>query len=195
MRKYFLYAALVLAMSIPAQPAFPAIRMPGVFGDNMVVRHGQETRIWGRAAPGEWVTVDFAGKKVLLRASENGQWDTWVGPVEAGGPYELKVRGTTTYVVYKNVMAGDVWVAGGQSNMEWAVSQAADAAKEIEAADYPEIRFLRVPKAMSWVPADDTSAPWKVCSPETAGDFSAVAYYYARELYERTGIPQGIIDA
>lgn len=116
-------------------------------------------------------------------------------PMPAGGPYVLEAKGKGNAVRCGNVLVGEVWLCSGQSNMEWPVSYSMNAIEETVAADYPEIRALNVKRNGSFTPLDDLSAEWTVCTPETAGDFSAVAYFYARELHRELGVPVGIINS
>ncbi len=112
-----------------------------------------------------------------------------------GGPYTLEIKGKENALAFENVLVGDVWLCSGQSNMEWTVKASADAPREMAAADYPMIRSYNLVKAIEYTPVDDVQGEWEVCSPATAGDFSAVGYFFARKLHEETGIPIGIINS
>lgn len=171
------------------------VRTSGVFGDNMVLQRDEPVKVWGWADRGESVKVKFNGKEYKTRAARNGGWQVTLMPMSFGGPYSLSIEGKSNKIEYTNILIGEVWLCSGQSNMEWPVSMAANAQQEIDSADYPMIRLLGVSKKMNVVPQDDLQADWKVCSPSSVGDFSAVGYYYACELYHKLGVPVGIINS
>ena len=159
----------------------------------MVLQRDFEIPVWGWAEPGERISVSLAERRRDTVTGADGRWKVVLPALPAGGPFVLMVRGQETVVV-KDVMLGEVWVASGQSNMTYALSGAADAAEEIPQAIYPDIRLFTVPKRIALTPQADTlPAAWQVCSPETAKDFSAVAYFFGRDLYQALGVPLGII--
>ena len=167
--------------------------LPAVFADNMVLQRGMELPVWGWATAGETVTITLGDQEVQATANEAGEFSASLPAMDAGtSKLELKVAGSTSEVTCSNVLIGEVWVASGQSNMEWAVQRADNAEEEIEAADYPEIRFFRVPHVVSGTPQNDVKANWQECSPESARAASAVAYYFGRELYHELGVPNWI---
>lgn len=167
----------------------------GVFGDNMVIQRDEPVKVWGWADKNERIEVAFNGQKLTTTASRNGEWQVTLRPMAFGGPYNLVVKGKKNSVEYKNILIGDVWLCSGQSNMEWPLLNTNNALEEIKKADYPLIRSLNIPANIDIIPHTDVDAKWEICSPETAGDFSAVAYYYARDIYTQTGIPVGIINS
>src|SRR5215208_6697328 len=169
------------------------VRVPSVVGDNMVLQQGRKARVWGRAEPGERVTVAFRGEKAGATADARGRWEVFTGPHKAGGPFELTVAGRNT-LTFKNVLVGEVWVCSGQSNMEWSLANAQDGAKAASAADYPFIHLFTVTKKTSADPLDDTEGHWVVTTPKEAAQFSAVGYYFGRELYQRLNVPVGLIN-
>ena len=151
--------------------------------------------MWGSADPAEEITVSLAEKAAATHADPSGRWSVELPAMQAGGPFTLKIAGKATVVV-KDVMIGEVWVASGQSNMTFALSDSAGAAEELPKADYPEIRLLTVPKNLALSSQADTRlASWLPCTPESAKKFSAVAYYFARDLHARLGVPIGIIES
>ena len=170
------------------------VKLPALIGDNMVVQQGMKDRIWGWAEPGENVTVSMAGLRAAAAADSKGRWEVRIGPFEAGGPYEMTIAAKNT-VVLKNVLAGEVWVASGQSNMEWPLQNAAHGAEAVAQADVPQIHLFTVTKATSVTPLDDVQGRWVVCSPQTAGAFSAVAYFFGRELQLELKVPVGLIHS
>ena len=182
---------MVLSLSTAARAD---VTLPALVGDNMVVQQGVPARVWGTAAPGERVAVSMAGKSATATADAEGRWEVRIGPYDAGGPHTMTVAGKTTVTV-RNVLVGEVWVGSGQSNMEWPLQSARNGAEEIAKAAYPEIRLFTVAKKTSLTPLDDVEGRWVVCSPETAGAFSAVAYFFGRELHETLRVPVGLIHS
>jgi sialate O-acetylesterase len=183
-----LILSVVFISPIWAQPV-----LPHLFSDHMVLQRDAEVHVWGWADPGEKISVTVAGHAQETIADSDGHWKVVLPPVQAGGPFVLRVQGKQT-VVYKDVMFGEVWVASGQSNMTFPLSGATGAAEEIPKAEYAEIRFFTVPQEISLTPQTDTlSAEWVLCSPDTAKTFSAVSYFFARDLYRALGVPVGII--
>jgi sialate O-acetylesterase len=184
--------ALILLSTAAAQAA---VTLPALLTDHMIVQRGIPVHIWGKAAPGEDVTVTFHGDTKSTKANALGQWGVHLAPVEAGGPFDITIKGTNE-IKLQDVLVGDVWVASGQSNMEFRLAQAANAQTEIANAKYPKIRRFKVEHKVSEFPMDDvTGKPWVELTPETAPQVSAVAYFFARNLFETKGIPQGIIDS
>jgi len=167
--------------------------LPHLFSDHMVIQRETEIRIWGWADAGEKISVSLGIGSGQTTADSNGHWRVNLPPMRAGGPFALTVQGKKTKV-FRDVMLGEVWVASGQSNMTYALSGATGGDKEILYAIYPGIRFFTVPKKIAVEPQSDTlPATWEVCSPETAKSFSAVSYFFARELHKELGVPVGII--
>ncbi len=165
-----------------------------LFTDHMVLQRQVEVPVWGSAQPGQRVLVQFAHQMAVARADADGQWRVALGPFNAGGPYELKVEAETTQVV-RDVLVGDVWLCSGQSNMEWPVSLSNDPDAEIAAANHPQIRLFTVPKRISPQPVTEIDAAWQVCAPGTVADFSAVGYFFGRQLQQDLDVPIGLIDS
>ena len=163
-----------------------------LFSDGAVLQRGQNIPVWGTANEGEKVTVEFAGQTATATA-KGGKWKLELKPLEAGGPFSMKISGDNEVTV-NNLLVGEVWVASGQSNMEWTLNQAFQPDVEKPKANFPEIRMITAKKAASLQPLDQIEGNWQVCSPETAGNFSAVAYYFARDLHAKLGVPVGIIS-
>ena len=181
--------ALVLACSARAD-----VTLPTLLGDHMVVQRGQPVHVWGKAAPGESVSVTFRGASGASTADGDGYWSVWLPSSEAGGPFDLTVKGSNTIELH-DVLVGDIWVGSGQSNMEMFVKSAGNAEAEIAAASKPQIRLLQVNKKVASYPLDEIDAkPWTPCTPETIPTFSAVAYYFGRELNEKLKVPIGLIN-
>jgi sialate O-acetylesterase len=185
-----LTTSLLLLILVSAARA--DVRVPSLIGDNMVLQQGRKVRVWGRAEPGERVTVTFRGDKAGATADARGRWEVFTGPHKAGGPFELTVAGRNT-LTFKNVLVGDVWVCSGQSNMEWSLGNAQDGAKAAAGADYPFIHLFTVTKKTSADPLDNVEGHWVVTTPKEAAQFSAVGYFFGRELYKVLNVPVGLI--
>ncbi|GAA3998223.1 sialate O-acetylesterase [Hymenobacter fastidiosus] len=173
------------------------VRLPRLVGDNMVLQRDTPLPIWGWAAPGERVRISFQGRTYRAPATDaTGRWRITLPPLPAGGPYGLTVKGRNT-IRLRNILVGDVWLAAGQSNMEWPLQgDVLDFRPEIAAATYPRIRLLTVAKATASSPrAGFKSAGWQECSPQTVGSFSAVAYFFGRRLHRQYQVPIGLISA
>jgi sialate O-acetylesterase len=189
---FILRLLICIAMMILGHSAFAEVRVPAIIGDNMVLQAGLKVRIWGHANPGERVTVGINSQSASATADLHGQWQTFIAPMKAGGPFELTIKGTNT-LTFKNVLVGEVWICSGQSNMEWPLVNAKDGAKAVAEANYPEIRLFTVEKSTSSTPLDDVKGRWVVTTPDTAGQFSAVGYFFGRELYQQLKTPIGLI--
>jgi sialate O-acetylesterase len=189
-----LMRSLIVVLAAAA-PAGATVRLPTVISDHMVLQRGPQARLWGTAAPGERITIRLGDVRVTARADAKGHWSTAIGPLSAGGPFALEVSGARNTVRVQDVLVGEVWVASGQSNMEFALDGASNAAAEIAAADQPAIRHFNVTKALATSPREDVTGQWIPTTPETAATFSAVAHFFARELHARLHVPIGIIHA
>jgi len=191
--KRFLRAAALASLLLVC--AFADVTLPALLSDHMVLQRGLPVHIWGKAAPAEAVSVTFRGATRAATADEIGHWSVYLPPSEAGGPFELTVKGNNA-ITLSDVMVGEVWVDSGQSNMEFALRTAMNAADEIAAADHPRIRQFHVNRLASPFPQTEAAGQaWSVCTPQSAGRFSAVAYFFARELEAKLGVPIGLIDS
>lgn len=190
MKRLALLAALLGAAAVQAAPQPAAI-----FADGMVLQRDQPIRVWGRAEPGEAITLHFAGATAHAQAGADGRFSATLPARPAGGPFELQLQGKTT-VTLKDVLLGDVWLASGQSNMEWELRLAANGDREVAAANFPLIRERHVAHRTSLRLEDDLApAPWRPALPPHAASFSAVAYFFAREVHRATGVPIGIVHS
>jgi sialate O-acetylesterase len=182
-----LAAFMLLVAGLPLQ-AGP--RLPALFSDHMVLQRGRALPVWGLADAGEEITVTLNGAVRQAHAGADGRWRVDLPAQDAGGPFTLTVAGKGTLRV-RDVLVGEVWVASGQSNMalELARASRADAAS----ASHPQIRLFTVPKATSLKTVETLAASWQTCTPDAAGTFSAVAYYFGRRLNEELGVPIGLI--
>lgn len=192
----------VMPVPIPAQDA-PAhkttveLRLPKIFGDNMVLQRDVPVTVWGWAAPDEEVVVRIAGQEVKGKANSKGKWSVKLAAMKAGETNEMTVACGKSTITLKNVLVGEVWLCSGQSNMQFGLGGAATAKDAIADAKYPQIRHITVANVNSKIPLDDLvlSAPWTVCDPKTAGSFSAVAYFFGRELHKNLQLPIGLIHS
>jgi sialate O-acetylesterase len=166
-----------------------------MFGDNMVLQRGKPNTIWGWSEPGEAVRVEIAGQAASTVTGPDGRWRVKVQPPPAGGPYSIRITGRQTVELHE-VLVGDVWLCGGQSNMQVGLSRARNGAQEIASANHPEIRFYTVQQHVSYTPAEAPQGAWTIVSPQTAGEgggISAAAYYFARKLQETVHVPIGLV--
>ena len=167
------------------------VKLPGLFSDNMVLQQGMRLPIWGWADDGEKVTVTFRGKKASATA-RNGKWMVKLPSQKAGGPDTLAVEGKNKIDV-RNVVVGEVWICSGQSNMEFPLGRSFESEKDIATSANPNIHLFTAPQLKADAPVDDVKANWEKCDPNTVKNFSAVAYYFGRDLQKARGVPIGLI--
>ena len=170
---------------------FADVKPNPLFTDGAILQRGQAVPVWGTARDGEKITVSIGDQKLSTTAA-NGTWRVELKPLTAGGPFTLTITGDNTVTV-NNVLVGEVWVCSGQSNMEWPFAKAANAAEEGPKAVYPKLRMFTVAKSVSIQPLTEAKGRWVECSPESVGGFSAVGYFFARDLYQKLGVPVGMI--
>ncbi|WP_447940756.1 sialate O-acetylesterase [Pseudoxanthomonas mexicana] len=188
--------AATLLLALLAIPAAQAVELPRLFADGMVVQRDQPVRVWGEAAPGARVHVTFAGREAAAQAAADGRWSLALPAQTAGGPHVMRIDDGKQPRVLRDVLVGDVWLASGQSNMEWPIAQSANPETEAARATDPQIRHFKIPKSWSGEPqAQLEGGEWVASSPQAAPKFSAVAHFFARELRKVTGVPIGIIDS
>ena len=171
------------------------VRLGSLFGDYMVIQRGMKVPVWGWAEPGEKVAVKASWKwgAVKTVADDNGEWMVKVNAPKAGGPFDIEVSGNNTIKI-KNVLCGDVWVCGGQSNMAFYVRNSDNAKEEIANSDYPGIRLLKVGAVVAQERQRDIETKgWDVCGAGTVGWFSATSYFFGREIHKELGVPIGLI--
>ncbi len=201
MNRSTLFARALAAICVPgaiAATALADVRLPAIFGDNMVLQRDTEAVIWGWARPGERVTAaaTWTDAKPETEADKDGRFRLRIPTAKAGGPHRLAVKGDNS-VTFENVMLGEVWLCSGQSNMEWPLSQTDNAQAVIAAATHPNLRLFTVENTISAHQRIDVSGSWSACTPQTAERFSAVGYFFARALHEKLGddLPIGLIAA
>ncbi|MGD0666663.1 MAG: sialate O-acetylesterase [Bryobacteraceae bacterium] len=193
------FCALAILLACYPRTGTCEARLPGILSSHMVLQRDKPIHIWGWSDPGEKVTVEFHGVSRDVTGDSLGNWGVFLPPESAGGPYQLTVTGSNK-IVLDDVLIGDVWFASGQSNMEFPLKGFPGApmnhsAEEIAHASQPQIRLLHIREKAADFPLFNSDASWTVCSPETAANFSAVAYFFGRELNAREHVPIGLIDS
>jgi sialate O-acetylesterase len=169
------------------------VRLPALFTDHMVLQREQKNRVWGWADPGEVVKVSIGGQTQQTTAGADKKWHVVLDPLPVGGPYTLTVEGKNRLTV-QDVLVGEVWICSGQSNMQWSVNASNDPDLEKLAANFPQIRLITVPHVGTQEPQDDFKGAWVPCSPDTVGNFSAVGYFFGRQVHQTLGVPVGLIN-
>ena len=167
------------------------VKLHGLFSDNMVLQRNTAVPVWGWADEGEKVTVEFQGQKVSATARD-GKWMVRLKELKAGGPEEMLVTGKNS-INLRNVLVGEIWIASGQSNMEWPMRASFQPETEIAKTANRLLRLYTVPKLKADEPRDNVAASWLECGPATTSNFSAVAYYFARDLAAALRVPVGVI--
>ena len=183
---------LLFGAALAATPAQATVTPNGLFTDGAVLQQGQNIPVFGSAADGEAVTVKLGGKTVRTTA-QNGRWRADLPPVKAGGPYTLTIAGPSNTVTVQDVLVGEVYLCSGQSNMSFTLGGAATGPQAIAAATDPLLHVYHVPNRLSDLPKTDVGGAWQTSTPQTAGGFSAVAYFFGRDLRKALGVPVGLI--
>lgn len=175
---------------------FGQLKLARLFSDHVVLQRQKSIPVWGWAKPNETVDVSLSNQTKTTQADSNGKWSVNLSPMEAGGPFELKVSASSGNVTIKDVLIGEVWVCSGQSNMEWTVKQADNFKTERKDSNYPMIRHFYVSHIVETEPQSDLkTGEWKISSPETVGDFTAVGFFFARQIYQKNKIPIGLVHS
>ncbi len=183
---FFFLSCLFLATFAQAE-----LTLPALFGDHMVLQEGSPS-VWGKAEPGKVITVSLAGRQALTTADPAGKWKAVFSSLRSGGPYEMILSGDGA-VTLTDVLVGDVWLGSGQSNMEFCLKATDDAADQVPKADMPGMRLFTLAHHASGLPVEDVQGSWKVCTPDTAKEFSAVAYHFGRQIQQTLKKPIGLI--
>lgn len=183
-----------LTVALACQFAVADVSVPNIFSSSMVLQRDQKNAVWGKADPGEAVTVTIGTQKQSTTAGDDGQWRVTLDPMSVGDPNELVISGKNE-IRLTDVLVGEVWICSGQSNMQWSVRGSTDFALEAASARYPKIRMINFPQIGNQEPVwTHDNRTWMVCTPETVGGFSAVGYFFARQLHQTLGVPVGMIN-
>ena len=166
------------------------LKLPSIFGHHMVLQRDMENPVWGWSAPNAKVSVTFGGETRETTADAEGHWKLNVKSLPGSShALNMTIRSNNETITLSNIVVGEVWVCSGQSNMQWAVSQSYDPDLEIASANYPNIRLISVPQVGTQELQDDFVGQWDICTPDTVGQFSAVGYYFGRQLHQTLGVP------
>ncbi len=169
------------------------VKPNALFTDNMVLQRDKPVKVWGTAADGEKVSVGI-GDRTAEATAANGKWEVELKPLSAGGPHMLRLEGPDAKIELNNILVGEVWIASGQSNMQWSIKASEDPEKVAAAAKHPRIRLFTVKRGGASEPQENVEGRWVECSPETVGDFSAVAYHFGVALQKHVDVPIGLIS-
>lgn len=189
------FLMLFVVLLVGAIPVLADVRLPKLFAEGMVLQRDQPISVWGWAEPGERVMVRLNGRQQATITDNQGRWLLRLQPEKAGGPYTLTVNGLNE-IVFDDIWIGDVWICSGQSNMRWQVAASANATEEIANANFPKIRQVIIPRKMYGSPQEDvdTVVTWRTATPEYVGAFTAVGYFFARNLHRDLQVPIGLIN-
>lgn len=200
------YPLLIIIINLLAPLKLQAetkLRLPNIFGQGMVIQRDKPVNIWGWAAAGTRVEVNFAEQNKATTTSKDGTWNLKLEPMPASHkPHQLRVTSGGDVLSLDNILVGEVWICGGQSNMEWTLRGSRDADLELAAANYPAIRFIRLPKVAKLNPQDDFPVGnpanpvgnWRSAISAHVDNFTAVGYYFAKRIHRQLNVPVGIID-
>ncbi len=187
------WLAVVVALA-GAGSAMADVTLPNIFGEHMVLQRGQKNKVWGKAAAGEEVTVSIASQSHKTKAGADGSWSVLLDPLDVGEPLTLTVKGKNE-IKLGDVLVGEVWICSGQSNMQWSVNAANDPDLERAAAKHPKLRMVNFPNIGVQEPIwTHPNSQWQVCTPETVGNWSAVGYFFGRQLHRTLDVPVGLIN-
>ena len=192
--RIFANLLFLLAVNSTIAAKSESLKLPSIFGDNMMLQCNKTVMIWGSNKPGSQVVVSVAGQKVSTITGKNGRWQVNLKPIKPGGPFKMTVTDTSTRHCINNIMVGEIWLCGGQSNMKLPLKVCQEGPAVAAKSENPSIRFLTVPFSSKEIPQINFNAQWKLCTPRNALNFSGLAVFYALELNRRLKIPVGVID-
>jgi sialate O-acetylesterase len=189
-------ASLLLALFFLATTLTAQVKFAALFTDHAVLQRQKPIPVWGWAEPNKEVTVSLGQQTLKAQADGTGKWQVQFAALEAGGPYKLTVIGPSNHLTLNDILIGDVWLCSGQSNMEWPVASADNYQKERQNADFPQIRHFLVAHEVALQPQTDLhSGKWEVSNAQTVGGFTAIGFFFAREIYQKTGVPIGLLHS
>jgi len=187
--------ALPFVAAVTSTMLYAAVKLPEIFNSHMVLQREVKLPVWGTANAGEQVTVKINDQEKNATADATGKWKLELDPLKAGGPFKMEIKGTNT-INLDDVLVGEVWLCSGQSNMQWTVNSSNDSTNEIANANYQKIRLFNVKRTWNNVPQTNSlQASWNVCNPTTIPGFSAVGYFFGRELHKKLDTPVGLINS
>jgi len=187
------WLAVVVALT-GAGSAMADVSLPNIFGEHMVLQRSQKNKVWGKASAGEEVTVSIASQNHRAKAGADGAWSVMLDPLEVGDALTLTIKGKNE-IKFGDVLVGEVWICSGQSNMQWSINSANDPDLERAAAKHPKLRMINFPNIGVQEPIwSYPDRQWQVCTPETVGNWSAVGYFFARQLQRTLDVPVGMIN-
>lgn len=195
MKKSFVLTLTCLLFTLCTSFTWAAVRLPSVIGSHMVLQQNSEVKLWGWCSPAEKIVVRTSWDTITYRTigESSAKWILKIKTPAAGGPYLITINKTT---VLEDVMIGEVWLCGGQSNMEWSGDQGLkQSLDEAPNANNPDIRFFYIPKSTSLFPQDNCEGSWKVCTPEEMKHFSALGYFFGKKLHKALNVPVGLINS
>nr|MDP9173779.1 hypothetical protein [Planctomycetota bacterium] len=196
---FFIVAVVALSTAL----ARADVKPNNLFSDHMVLQASTTVPVWGTAAPGEQVTVTLPDQKQSTAAGPDGKWMVHLASLKPGGPFEMTIAGNNSITVH-DVLVGEVWLGSGQSNMQFPVGVSpvtkayngvTNMDQEIAAANYPQLRMYTVKTLTPAQPQDDTVGQWEVCTPDTVKAFSAIGYFFSRDLQKELNVPIGFINS
>lgn len=187
---------LFLVVLLVPLPGWAQLRLAPLFEDHAILQRDKPVPIWGEASPGTKVTVQFSSQEVQATTQADGRWLVYLDPLNGSSdPQTLTVRTDQEEVVVSDVLVGEIWLCAGQSNMAWPLAESENGAQEAARAEFPLIRHFKVQERVSDTPATSLGGAWVVCSPATAGSFTAVGYHFAREIQRKIGVPVGLVNS